>query len=190
MGKAEFSIHQLMDNCEVRNRIIDNAVRITFDSKEVRWEPGEVKTMPRSLAEWFRDKSLYHFRPGDVNEGISAMSCYKLHITGDTAHEDHDLTKDEVNAVKELLDVSNMPELTRIDPQTGKPLRRVYIDPRSTGARDNFAQRERAATKTVSSAIVKDAAERLADAAQGASEADIQAAVDELTMVNALPPTN
>jgi len=92
--------------------------------------------------------------------------------------------------VKELLDVSNMPELTRIDPQTGKPLRRVYIDPRSTGARDNFAQRERAATKTVSSAIVKDAAERLADAAQGASEADIQAAVDELTMVNALPPTN
>ncbi len=155
MGKAEFNIHQLMDNCAVRNRIVDHPVRITFDSKEVKWEPGEVKTMPRALAEWFRDKSLYHFRPGDVNEGISAMSCYKLHIDGDRAHEDHDLTREEVLAVKELLDTANMPELTRIDPVTGKPLRRVYIDPRSTGARDNFAQRERAATKTVSSAMTE-----------------------------------
>lgn len=189
MGKAEFSIHQLMDNQEIRNRIVDGVVRITFDSKEVRWEPGEVKTMPRALAEWFRDKSLFHFRPGDVNEGISAMSCYKLHIKGDTAHEDFDLTKDEVNAVKELLDVGNMPELTRIDPLTGKALRRVYIDPRSTGARDNYAARERQATKAVSSSIVRSAAEEIADAAQGASEAEIQSAVEDLTGINALPPT-
>lgn len=174
-----------MDTVQIKNRIVDGIVRITWDSKQFEWAPGQVMSMPRKLAEWFRDKSLYLFNPGDVSEGISAQSHYKLWIVGDASHEGSDLTKADLAEVKELLDVKNMPETNMIDPATGKPLRRVYIDPRSTGARDTRAKHHanEPGIKKVSSAIVKDAAERIADAAQGATDQEIDAAVADLTGV-------
>jgi len=176
-------LEQMMDSVEVKNRVVDGPVKITFDGTMVEWAPGEVKRLPRKLAEWFQAKSLYSFHPGDINEGIPAKSHYKLVMLG-CSQDEGDLSKLAVNEVKELLDASNMPELTRIDPTTGQPLRRVYIDPRSTGARDKYVAKELQATKSVSSAIVREAAEQIADAAQGASEQEIEAAVADMTGVN------
>lgn len=157
-SKTGMTIGELMDSVQVKNRVCDGIVRITFDGKQVEWAPGEVKNLPRALAEWFQAKSLYLFNPGDINEGIPAKSHYKLAILGMGQDED-DLTKEGVN-VPELLDAQNMPELTRVDPATGKPMRRVYIDPRSTGARDSSPK------KALSKAMTKESAMALAQAAQ------------------------
>jgi len=133
---AERSFSEIMDSVEIKNRVIDSKVRITFNGKQWEWEPGEVKRMPRKNAEWFLAKSLYLFHPGDINEGIPSKSHYKLAILGE-GQDEFDLVKNDVN-VPELLDAQNMPELTRVDPATGKPMRRVYIDPRKTGAQDRY----------------------------------------------------
>lgn len=176
------NINQLFDTVGVKNRIVDGMVRITFDGTQIEWAPGETKQMPRKHAEWFVAKSLYLFQSGDINEGESSKSHYKLCILGG-GEDETDLLREDVLAVKELLDAQNMPHLTHVDPATGKAMRRVYIDPRSTGASD-MAQRqaEESTTKRLSSAIVRDAAERIAEAAQDATEADIEAAVADLTM--------
>lgn len=181
---AETNINEVLDMVGVKNRVVDGKSAFVFDGKQVVWEPGETKVMPKKYAMWFTLlKSLYRFQPGDTAEGIPAKYHYKLAILG-TGMDESDLTKAEMANVKELLDVENMPELTRIDPQTGQPMRRVYIDPRSTGAMgqsDVARQRETAATKKVSSAIVQHAAEEIADAAQGASETEIVEAVKSIS---------
>lgn len=179
---ADMDITTLMDAVQVKNRIVDGMVRITFDGKQIEWAPGQSRQLPRKLAEWFVNKSLYCFYPGDVNEGLPSKAHYKLVIVGMANADESDITRAQVANVKELLDVASMPELTRIDPQTGKPMRRVYIDPRSTGANDmETRQAEQAATKTISSAIVKDAANKIADAAAGASDAEIVEAVTTIS---------
>lgn len=173
-----FTMDDLTDVVAIKNRIVDGPVNITYDSKPQHWDPGETKRMPRKVAEFLRHKSLFRFNPGDHNEGIPPKWDYKLAIEGD-AHDESDLTHAEVLAQKELLDVRNMPELTRTG-QDGQPLRRVYIDPRSTGAMgvsDSQRMAEERVTKQVSSAIVADAAGKIADAARGLSEKDIEQAV-------------
>lgn len=186
MSTNGLDIEDLTDNVQLKNRIVDGRVTVTYNSRAVIWEPGQIKTLPRKVAEWFRHKSMFRFNPGDHNEGISPKWEYKLAILEDATQDSTDLTKDYVAGVKELLDVSNMPQLTRVD-KDGHPLRRVYIDPRSTGAmsKSDVARRvEEQAVRQTSSAIVHAAAEEIADAAQGASDADIEAAVNELTGAN------
>jgi hypothetical protein len=178
---ADIGINDVMDTVQLKNRLVDAPVRITFDGKQVVWNPGQARSLPRKLAEWFQAKSLYCFNPGDIDEGISAQSQYKLVILGSGQNEG-DLTKEDVQAVRELLDTQNMPGLARVDPTTGKLMRRVYIDPRATGAND-MAQRqaEERVTKGISSRIVAEAAEQIAEAAQHATEAEIDEAVVSMT---------
>jgi len=177
---AEMDINEMLSSVTVKNRVTNEAVRITFDGRLIVWQPGESKQMPRKLADWFQAKSLYLFHPGDPTDPENPQKFhYKLAILG-VGQDETPLTREDVN-VPELLDAQNMPELRRVDPKTGEPMRRVYINPRSTGARDDFVAKERQVTKDVSSAIVKDAAERIADAATGVSETEIGAAVAELT---------
>lgn len=175
-------IDSVLSIVTIRNRVSDGKVRITFNSKEYVWEPGETKQMPRDHAEWFRAKSLFRLNPGDLNEGIPASSEYKLSIVEDTPNEG-DITKAYVENVQELLDVSNMPELMRVDPTTGKPMRRVYIDPRSTGAASTAIARERLeqTVKTkLSSAMIAEGANTMADIASKMSEEEFESVVEEL----------
>lgn len=172
-------INELTNAVQLKNRIVDGRVMIPFDGRPVVFEPGEVKLLPRKVAEWLRNKSLYCFNPGDVVNDIPAKSHYKLAILEDPTQDATDLTRAEVAEVKELLDRSSMPELTRVDPLTGRPMRAVYIDPRSTGARDTAAIRQQRATSQVSHAIVEHAAEAIAEAAQKVSDREIDAAVAE-----------
>lgn len=184
MARNDFSMEDLMDSVELKNRIMDGPVRLIRDSREIVFAPGQSVRLPRKIAEFLRHKSMFRFNPGDFNLGIQPKWEYKLAIMEDPDQDNSPLTMDYVRGVKELLDVTNMPELTRIDPSTGQPLRRVYIDPRSTGAMgtsDSVARQESQVVKKVSSAIVRDAADRIADAAQGTSEAEIVAAVADLT---------
>ncbi len=149
-------LSDMLDSVEVKNRVADGAVCITFDGKLVEWKPGEVKRLPRKLAEWFQAKSLYLFHPGDIVEGIPAKSHYKLAILG-IGQDEFELTKAQSD-VPELLDAQNMPELTRVDPQTGKPMRRVYIDPRSTGARDQYVPKALGKAMTTEDAMALETA--------------------------------
>lgn len=183
MATNGLDIEALTDAVQLKNRIVDGQVTITYDSHPVVWAPGQIRTLPRKVAEWFRHKSMFRFNPGDHNEGISPKWEYKLAILGDTTQDSSDLTREYVASVKELLDVENMPGLTRVD-KDGHPMRRVYIDPRSTGAmaRSDAQRRvEAQATRQTSSAIVHAAAEEIADAAQSATPQEIEAAVAELT---------
>lgn len=180
---ADLGIEDLLSGVEVKNRVVDGRTVITHNGKAIVWEPGEVKRMPRKLGDWFVYlKSLYRFNPGSSDEGIPATYSYKLCIIGDP-HPETDLTRADLKKVQELLDVDNMPDLVRVDTATGVKMKRVYIDPRSTGAND-FAQRalEQEVTKRQSSKIVKAAAAEIAEAAQGASEGEIADAVADLTL--------
>lgn len=180
---ADLGIDDLLSGVKVKNRVVDARTVITHNGKAIVWEPGETKSMPRKLGEWFVYlKSLYRFNPGSSDEGIPATYSYKLCIVGDP-HPETDLTKADMAKVKELLDVENMPDLVRVDTATGVQMKRVYIDPRSTGAND-FAQRalEQEVTKRQSSKIVKAAAAEIAEAAEKASPEEIVAAVEDLTM--------
>ena len=179
---ADLGIDDILSGVEVKNRVVDGKTVITYNGKSIEWGPGEIKRMPRIVGEWFVYlKSFYRLNPGNSEEGIPQTYSYRLVILGD-GQDESDLTREELSKVKELLDVENMPDLVRIDPTTGKPMRRVYIDPRSTGANDYAQrQRERAVTKEVSSRIVTAAAVEIAAAAQQASEGEIEAAVAELT---------
>lgn len=174
-------IKELMNVVQVKNRIVNGKVRQTFDGKEFLWEPGEVKTMPRAHAEWFVEKSMYLMLPGDIDEGTPASSHYKLVILGD-GRDESDLQRAEVAEVQELLDVKNMPQLQRVDPKTGEPMRRVYINPRSTGAMaksDEVFKAEKSVVEKVSKAIIKQGANDIADAVEqtGADEKEIEQAV-------------
>lgn len=185
MATHDMDMDELLDSVELKNRIVDGPVMLTRNSRQVIWGPGEVKRMPRKLAEWFRQKSLYQFHPGDHNEGISPKWQYKLAIVGDASQDMSQLTRAHVLEVKELLDVANMPELRRVD-KDGHLMRRVYIDPRSTGAMstsDNQRRVEEQVMQAVSKDIVSDAAGKIADAAQHASESEIEDAVADLTGV-------
>lgn len=183
-----FTMEDLTDVVEVKNRVVDGPVNITYDAKPQHWEPGESKRMPRKVAEFLRHKSLFRFNPGDHNEGIPPKWEYKLAIIGDS-HDESPITHAEVLAVKELLDVKNMPELTRTAPD-GHVMKRVYIDPRSTGAMgasDSQRMAEERVTRQVSSAIVSDAAGKIADAAAGLTERDIEQAVRQVAAEAAGP---
>jgi len=183
MNNREENFEELVNSVSIKNRVCDGSVFITRNARQQEWKPGEVKVLPRKIAEWFRDKSRFRVNPGEPNEGIPSTIEYKLVILGDGADET-DITREYVLSVKELLDVANMPQLQRIDPKTGLPLRRVYIDPRSTGGMgqsDTVRRTEEAVTKAVSSDIVRAAADAIADAAQNASPAEIEAAVADLT---------
>jgi len=181
----EISMDELLESVEVRNRIVDRRVSITRNAKPVVWEPGEVKRMPRVMAEWFIElKSMYKFYPGNLDDGTPSKRHYLLTIVGDPKYDQTDLTKAEVAGQKELLDVANMPELTRVDAQ-GNAMRRVYIDPRSTGAMsqsDTESAREKRVISAVSKDIVRAGAEAIADAAQNATVQEIEAAVADLTL--------
>lgn len=184
MSHGAFTMDELMDSVELKNRIEDAPVVIVRDAKEIRIAPGQSVRLPRKVAEFLRHKSLFRFNPGDYQLGIPPKWDYKLAIVGDP-HDDTPLTREEVLAQKELLDVKNMPELSRTAPD-GTVLRRVYIDPRSTGAMgqsDGLAREEKGVVRKVTSGIVREAAEQIADAAvrTGVSEAEIGAAVAELT---------
>lgn len=182
---SQVDIKELMNVVVVKNRVCDGKVRQNFDGREFLWEPGGTKTMPRAHAEWFVAKSMYLMLPGDINEGTPASSHYKLVIVGD-GQDESDITRETLSNVKELLDTKNMPQLTRVDPKTGEPMRRVYIDPRSTGAMAGAVARERqeeAVVERVSKAIIKQGANDIADAVEqtGADEAEIETAVKKIS---------
>lgn len=175
---ADMGIEQIVNTVGLKNRVVDAPVKITFDGKVVEWAPGETKMLPRKYSEWFQHKSLYKFHPGDTTFGEPSRFYYKLCIVGEG--DQSDLTYAETN-VQELLDVSNMPDLVRVDPATGKPMRRVYIDPRSTGASSSQVDRQEAqAQRATSEAIKADAVETITQAASQLSEAEIDAQVDQL----------
>lgn len=183
MNNREENFDEIVASVSLKNRVKDGSVFITRNARQQEWKPGEVKVLPRKIAEWFRDKSRFRVNPGDPNEGIPATIEYKLVIVGD-GQDESDITREYVLSVKELLDVQNMPHLQRIDPKTGLPLRRVYIDPRSTGGfgqSDAARQAEERVTRAVSSDIVRAAADEIATAAQNASDEEILSAVAELT---------
>jgi hypothetical protein len=183
MNQREEDFDEVSNPVQIKNRVCDGPVFITRNARQREWKPGQTLHLPRKVAEWFRDKSRFRVNPGDPNEGIQSTIEYKLVILGD-GQDESDITREYVLSVKELLDAQNMPHLQRIDPKTGLPLRRVYIDPRSTGGfgqSDAVRQSEERVTRAVSSDIVKAAAEEIADAAQNASDQDIMSAVAELT---------
>jgi len=176
-------IGELMNIVQLKNRVIDRAVHLTYDGKHLEFKPGEVVNIARPIAEWLLNKSLYRFNPGDENQDppIPASYHYKLCILGGSTDES-DLTSVDINR-KELLDVENMPSLNRVDPTTGKTMRRVYLNPSATGAVDNVTRNERQAQQAVSSAIIKHAAEEIAEAVQSVSDAEIDSAVKDMAGV-------
>lgn len=181
VAKGGFDVDQLLDGVEIKNRIVDGVVKLLFDGRPVEFAPGEVKRTARKVAEFLRDKSLFCFNPGDYNDGIPPTYMRKLCILNN-GEDESDLYREDVAKVRELLDVNNMPQLARVDPATGLPMRRVYIDPRSTGAMgtsDSQHTKEKQVVKETSSAIIADAAGKIVDAVKqtGVSEADIAVAV-------------
>ena len=186
-NNKEENIDDMLDVVQIKNRIEDGPVMIVRNSRQVIWGPGETKSLPRKIADWFLNKSRFRVNPGDHNEGIPAKIEYKLVILNQ-GQDESPITREYVLSVKELLDVENMPHLQRLDPKTGLPLKRVYIDPRSTGGmslHDQQRQLEQRVMRQVSSDIVHAAADEIADAAVNASEQEIEAAVAELTGVGA-----
>lgn len=169
----QMSIDDIVDSVQVVNRVQDAPVKITFDGRTVTWQPSETKSLPRKMAEWFQHKSLYKFQPGNTLYDEPARFHYKLGIVGVTDCEP--LTFAEVNRM-EILDRDNMPP--KLDRETRQPLRTVYIDPRGTGVSTaDLDSKEREVKRAISGAIVRDAAEKIAEAAEQASPAEIDAAV-------------
>ncbi len=166
-GIARSSIQDLMDTVPIKNRVVDGMVCITFDRQQIVWQPGEVKGMPRKVAEWFIRKSMYSFQPGDESRGIKAKAHYTLCIVGD-GKDESELT-DEQRRRPELIDRSGMQPY---DLKTGKPMRVVYIDPNQVAgvnelnakayAQDKVQER---AVEAVSEKIVQVAANEAGDIA-------------------------
>lgn len=173
----QMNIHEIIDSVAIKNRV-DIPVRITFDGRTVEWKPREVKTLPRTYAEWFQHKSLYKYNPGESDMGIPPSFHYKLVILG-SGNPETDLTVQDVSN-KELLDVENMPS-TRMISADGKPATRTYIDPRSTGADSSTIDRlERQAQANTRTKIIEAAAETIHVAAAPLSEAEIERQVAQL----------
>lgn len=184
-GRQGFELKDLMDVVQVKNRIKDGSFTKWHDSKPYTWGPGEVVSMARGAAEWFVDRSIYGMNQGDPVMGIPAKHLYRLCIVGSPGDEG-EITMAMVRERKELLDAQNMPELTRIDPATGEPMKRVYIDPRGTGAMsrsDELHRKEQAVTQKVSKAIIRQGANDIAEAVEqtGADDAEIETAVKTIS---------
>lgn len=168
-------INEVISSVDIKNRITDGFVRFLWDGVIVEFAPGEVKHVPRKMAEWWRDHTRYKFVEGDALEGTPSVSSYKLGIVG--VDDTSDVTKAEVDKVKDLYDSINAPP--KIDQETGKPFRTVYLNPASTGVMDTARQieaREAKAVKQVSEAIVGTAATELADASAQASDEEVSTA--------------
>lgn len=179
---ATVGFDAMLDVVEIKNLVEDGKVRMTFDGKEYLWTEGEVKRMPRAHAEWFRAKSMFRLNPGDLNEGTTSIAEFKLAILGE-GQDEKPITKAYVAGVHELLDVDHMPQLTRVDPKTGEPMRRVYIDPRSTGAMGKSDAQKRVddtVRSEVSKAMISQGAEQIAEIAAKMPDDEFQSIVAEL----------
>lgn len=179
---SNYTAAELADFVQIKNRIKDGYFRKVHNAHEEVWAPGETKTMLRVLAEWFRDRSWLKINPGDVHEGTPAKNEYRLCILGE-GQDEFDITLDYVKGVKELLDVDNMPQLTRVDPKTGEPMKRVYIDPRSTGAMgksDAQRQLDDRVRSEVTKAMVSDGAEKIAEVVAQMPQEEFEQVVAEL----------
>jgi hypothetical protein len=153
---AAFEIEDLMDTVPIKNRVTDGKVCVVFDRRQIVWAPGEVKGMPRKVAEWFIRKSMYKFTPGDENRGIRAKTHHTLVIVG--GGKDETPMTNEQRTRPELIDRESM---TSIDLNTGKPMKTVYIDPNRVAGVDALDGRAKVgdkiqerAVETISGAIM------------------------------------
>lgn len=151
---AAFEIDDLMDTVPIKNRVVDGMVCIVFDRKQIVWKAGEVKAMPKKVAEWFVRKSMYLFSPGDENRGIKAQGYYTLVIVGG-GKDETDITDDKRHP-PELIDRSRMQPY---DLKTGQPMRVMYIDPNSVVGVDSLVNRADAQDR-----VQKDAVDKVSDA--------------------------
>lgn len=114
---------EILDSVMVKNRVVDASTAIVFGDDAVAtpfvFQPGEVKPMPKALAEWFVNHSHYKF---NLDTGVRHS---KLVILG-RGKDESDLTaretfRDEMVAREEM-------QPTHFDPETGKPMRFAYIN--------------------------------------------------------------
>lgn len=170
-----FEIDDLMDTVPIKNRVVDGLVCITFDRKQIVWKPGEVKGMPRKVAEWFVRKSMYSFSPGDENRGIKATGHHTLVILG-MGKDESDIT-DEERRKPELIDRSRM---QAYDLKTGQPMKVIYIDPNAVNGVDALDAKawgqdrvQAAAVEKVSDAIINHTANEVGKIADALPESVI-----------------
>lgn len=74
------SLAQSLRGVPVKNRIIDAEVSIIFNSETWVWKPGETVYLPRDIADWMRNHSLY------MLDNNTYQHKYKLCIVGE--HQD------------------------------------------------------------------------------------------------------
>lgn len=142
MAKVGFSMSELMDSVQVKNRVIDGSVCVIHDREPWVWGPGETKTLARKAADWFVRKSMYSMTVGDTARDIPAVRHHKLVILG-SGKDESDLS-DQQTMVPELIDRSNM---RAIDLKTGLPMKVVYIDPNTVAGTEQIASRADSITK-------------------------------------------
>ncbi len=169
-------VSELLDEVQVKNRVVDAPVTLTYDLEEITWAPGQTRHMPKKLAEWFVAKSWFKFNSD------TGKRWYKLVILG-KGQDESDLTAAEVTR-PELLDRENM-RSTAFDKETGEALRPVYLDPNGVSGVDDFTRRadnagpevkERSAKQAVAEQHREEAREMLGEAAAKLSPEEIRKA--------------
>lgn len=111
-------IRSIIKTVPVKNRVVDGQVRITFDSQEVVWEPGEVKHLPEAYADWFQGKSLYQL------DNVFYKHKYRLAVLG-KGQDESDLSVAQLpNRADSIIDWNNR---RYIDQKTQKEYRRVEV---------------------------------------------------------------
>lgn len=159
-----FTAKDLMDNVQLKNRVVDAPVTILHNKEEYTWQPGEVRSMPRKLAQWMLRKGWYKWIAGNTALGRRPEILNKLVILN-TGKDESDLRVTETDAL-------TLVPITKIDPTTGKALRMVAINPTETGADSAemaLAQRDAQVRETIKKAVTADAAAKIEKAADEAN---------------------
>lgn len=156
-----FNVKDLMDTVKLKNRVVDAPVTIIHNCEEYTFGPGEVRQMPRKLAQWLLRKGWYRWIAANTAIGRKAQILNKLVILGEG--------KDETDLYVDDTDALTLVPVTKIDPQTGKPLRMVAINPADTGADSAemaLMERDRQVSAQIREAVQNDAAEKITRSAR------------------------
>jgi hypothetical protein len=156
-----FTVKDLMDTVKIKNRVVDAPVVIVHNKEEYAFGPGEVKSMPRKLAQWMLRKGWYKWIAANTALGRKAQILNKLVILG-TGKDETDLHVQDTEAL-------TLVPITKIDPATGKPLRMVAINPGDTGADTAemaLMERDRQVNAKLREAVTNDVAEKITRSAQ------------------------
>lgn len=156
-----FTVKDLMDTVRIKNRVTDGTVTILHNKEAYDFAPGEVKQMPRKLAQWMLRKGWYKWIAGNTALGRKAQILNKLVIL-ETGKDESDLTAGDTEAL-------TLVPITKIDPSTGKPLRMIAINPSDTGADTAemaLMERDRQTNQKIRTAVAEDTADKIIKSAQ------------------------